>query len=553
MCSHLSAILDTQPFQETTTMTTKEKYGASWASFLAFVINGRSIAEDERHFSLTEEQETEIDRYTQIIAGNPTRAERYDAIIYLSYALLAHTMGSSQAHLHPLIAFSILHNINPNNIFASPENVSPFLAGLQYYARTVIFVHSRLLSSPKPDGLPVPSLFDAVRAEHKWLKEGEDTVFAWIRQMLHLTGAYSHHVHRLPRFVWGKDDGKSYSFDGHRIKVDSVRKMIRASIRRAHKSFTKLWKELDIPPDILIEDPIDVCDNISDRCPNYSFVRDQRNYTILENIEKIRKRVLDSNTYCKVKNGTVYWDPGRMNKLLSMTEQFVKDLAVAMYLTGGQPPRGSELMATLLCNITGRPRNAYVINGDFVNVGLLNKTTFTLHQDKLIPRKFPPLLSAIIINYITFIRPIEHMFHLHSPNVDESDAQKSLTHLFYVNKKELGTDQLTNHLKKLTLQYLHCEYGTADLRQQMIYWGMRFVKPSEKGEEGTALMDLQAGHSTGIARRWYGVETERLSGTMTSDMLHGFLGVSEGHHIAFNLMHMGTIRSSPAEHVSHSH
>ena len=184
-------------------------------------------------------------------------------------------------------------------------------------------------------------------------------------------------------------------------------------------------------------------------------------------------------------------------------------------------------------NLPTRIRNFIIVHGIVFIVGFLNKTTFILNADKAIPRMFPNLLGKILINYIAFIRGIEHLFLVHTLE-NRADAQSTVSRLFHVNGRQLGTADLTESLKRVTIKYLKVKegFGTADLRQIQIYISTRFIRHRalDQGDETQALLDLQAGHNSETARKCYGLEMERLGGTVDTVALQMFHGVSLLHH-----------------------
>ena len=525
--------VETQPFKQLAADGSLRGYSHTWAHFLSFVITCINMDDTVRRFSLTQHQRISILKLKEALCdGHSTSETRQMQIQATSYTLLAHTLGKQQGtETHPLITFVIISNINPGNIFASPENVSPFLSRIQYGIRTILFLQMHNLVDPSPEGL---SLFQAMEMEVKWLKEGQDTIFSWLRQMIHLCATFAHSAIRMPKFVWGLDDGVTFSYSGYKIKYKAVTEMISQSVIEVQAAFSKVWEMLCLPKEWFVEDT-SFADRLADRSAEYFFGKLEN--LLNERSQDVINHVLNSGEFCSVIGGQIIWFPAQINKLLNAIEDFNTVLAYALYLTGGQPPRGTELMATLWKNLTTRIRNMYLINGFIVNVGFLNKTTFNQNEDKPIPRAYPKSLTHILINYLSFIRPIEHILYLESPKANLVTAPRLLTHLFATRGKMLTTSTLTAQLKLHTIKYLKCSdgFGTADMRQILIFVGMRYITPKIETEQQSSLMDLQAGHSSEIARRWYGVEFERFSTDISEEMLRAFMNISFLHHGEFGV------------------
>lgn len=204
-------------------------------------------------------------------------------------------------------------------------------------------------------------------------------------------------------------------------------------------------------------------------------------------------------------------------------------------------------MATLIRNLPTRVRNVLMVDGIMVNVGMLNKTTFTLKQDKLIPRAVPPLVSDIMASYIAFLRPLELILTMAAGQIPKEKAMPTTTHLFHVNGRHFETRDLTNGLIDLSKDKLGVEkgLGTADFRQLSIFIAHKHFGSQVIAEERCALLDLQAGHSSEIARRWYGVEADRLGGQINDAQLKAFMEASSIVHRFHGLLDVGRLGDEP--------
>lgn len=524
------------PFGEVITDETKDRYWQSWARFITFVTYYKDFTEKDRRFALTETQKTGVDNYVTIVTAvspKPNRAERVRALLNISLILVAHDLGASRQSVHPLFAYTVLSNLHKGNNFADPHIVSPFLAGLEYFVRSIIFS-----AAIRDSAQPGSSLYDTVSMYRQWIVEGRNTPFAWLRQMLHLSAHYIFDTNRMPRFMWSGQGASSFWFDGDLIQYKHIQLMIRTKVQRVHDLFNRLWTLYGLPLEWMTSQTI-WKDVHRERATNYCFLDAPENFKLADLGKRALQHVMKSNYFSGVAGGKLYWYESRVRRVLKASQEFMAELACAMYLTGGQPPRGTELMATLIRNLPGRLRNLFVIDGTLVNVGFLNKTSFILKHDKPIPRAFNQLISSILINYIAVIRKIEHVFYSNLPNVSAALAQRTQMSLFFVAGLQIDTNIFTRILKETTLEALGVAtgFGTADCRHIMMYIGKRFVRQSTDWE-GQALLDFQSGHSSGVARAWYAVEGNSLPSGLNPDSLRSFMQVSFAHHAEFGIQNM---------------
>lgn len=491
--------------------------------------------DQERRFKLSESQAAHVQSLKASL-DSPDTDLRHRTILHASYALFAHTLGTTREEEHPLIAFVMLSNLKPGNIFAAPEDIPPFVNKITYMIRGLLF----LKTIENSQSNPLTSLFDHLAPEIQWVSEITcHNVFTWLRQMMHLSATAAFKTSRPCRFYWSRHDGSSFTYDGDPIRRSDIDTLVQDAIQDVHTEWHALQALFQLPSTLFTTHAEwrTVCDSHASRQPNYSVFNDHRNTSLLQRTQAAIDHMADSGTFCKAADNTIVWYPEAIRKVHNRVKSFLIALGYAMYLTGGQPPRGSELFSTLWKNTEGRTRNIFAHSGSTLNVGLLNKTSFATTQDKLIPRAYPASLSLIIANYLTLIRPLEHIMAINSPKVDPDMAAMALNHLFIVGNLQLGTPHLSQRLEDKTQEILGIQDGwtTRDMRQVLTYIGMRFIAPHIKELNDGATVYLQAGHCVDVAKRWYGIEFERLSNIMSPDMMEEFLYTSFYHHLEFGV------------------
>ncbi|KAG8901288.1 hypothetical protein FRC00_008030 [Tulasnella sp. 408] len=534
-----NTVIETSPFGELATEEAQNRYCSAWAGLIAYLINCAGDPDEKRGFGLSLTQESQLGVYMNLLFNrNSNDGMAIEALVYLSGCLFFHEFAGDSNTDHPLIAYTILSSTKPGNVIANPVHISPFLARIEYFCRVTVMVYASLATSHER------SFFSAVKELCRWVKEGENTPFAWVRQMLHLTATFVHGTNQMPRFVWGLDNSESYTFDGYKIYVKEFISLVRGSVQDAVGSFFGLWASYGLSDDLLLTSLDDVGDQLASRSTNYNFARHPVNVSLQNRAEDCLDRAIDSGIFCRKKrvNGEdrLLWHPHSIRQRLEMSKKFLLTLAVALYLASGQPPRGTELLATLITNIDTRVRNGFLSNGRMLLCHFLNKTTFLLKSDKAIVRELCSALSLVLANYIAFLRPIESKL-AGQVGVDEANVVGMQKRLFQIGSHSLETDALSEGLKrqwrKVVTRYGDAfpGWGTADTRQNAIYVGKRWVKTPKMGDDGEAIFDLQAGHCSAVAQKWYGVDANRLGGDIDLAILELFRCLSRAHHSAYGL------------------
>lgn len=535
---HCSATINTVPLKPQTDGTSAV-YAADWARLLSFILQSLELSEAERRFSLTPEQDEKMRALLAMLQeGTSTREEKRAAIIDATYALLVQELTRlPQSEQHPIMTFIILSNVTLGNHIAAPENVSPTLAPVQFILRAALLCH--MISIANASGGAI-SLFQTLKTELQWVKEGEDTIFAWLRQTGHLTAYWAHQATRMPRFKW-ETSQTHFWYNGQNLALTDFKTMLSSSVDTLGDILNELSTFYNLPKDLFVslDELKTMGDHQDKRSENYCFLDDVGNAAFKDRAKNIVKHMVDNCHICTRVEGELVWSPGRVRAAMELSERFLNQLILVMYLTGGQPPRGSELTHALYRNLSTRIRNIYVELGSLVNVGFLNKTSYTHNADKPIPRGFPPIISFILTNYLLFVRPLEHFISLENRTTQSvDDINKCYTHLFHLNGAGWVTENLTASLKTATENYMHARggFGTKDMRQILISIATHCVTTQERGDGYRARTDLQGGHISALARIHYGVEFGRLSPNLTQEVMDDFLQISKDHHIAFGLV-----------------
>lgn len=541
------------PFGEVVTNKTKRDYANLWARFIAYVLNNKDRSPADRRFELTPEHVAAINAYTLAIADAPaplytpaTHSQRVDALLTLSYALIAHRLPAARQSVHPLVAFTILTNIQTGLIFADPIRASPMIASIKYMERAIV-LSDAIRESQDPRNTAA-SLFDSVQGRRQWIMEGQNTMFAWICQMAHLTAYYVYESDRMPRFVWSRDGGKSWWFDGDRIMHEQFVGMFKIQLLNCQREFTDLWTTgWGLPLQWMTSRTL-WRDDTSEKATNYCFIDDPANVELHQLYTQCLKHVSNKGRLCRMVTGQICWHETQIREVFERSREFVKTLMCTAHMLGGQPPRGTEIKETLILNTPGRTRNLYLLNERVTNVGFLNKTTFILKRDKPIPRAYPLLLTLIIINYLAILRKLELEYLINHPGYSATDVEATRTHLFCVAGYQLHTDSLSARIMIVTAECLGLNrgWGTAALRQAMVYFGKYHVRVATDAD-GQILLDFQSGHCGSISEASYAVEAGRLASGLDPIKLQAFMELSFAHHTIMGVDKLTLMESQVCE------
>jgi len=487
----------------------------------------------DRLFELSGQQEVALGQFKTIWSRHPKppQSELLSSLTSLTSALFCVKLGAS---CHPLKSFVILSNTNVTQVIVSPHLVSPWMSRVSYFIKAAVL--RRALEDMHNSNDRTQGLFDHVKEVEVFVREVQNTPFSWVKQMTHLVTRYVKAATHVGEFMWAQPEKREWFFRGQEISLRNFAYMVQQSHHRVEERLNEMCKFLNVPRDTL-----DVSDRIIDQpsnmATNYSFLTDPQNIQYHPKLKAFRlealKHFLDNNK----------WINSHVRRFFQLVREYGKALLVAMYLGGGQNPRGTELTETLIANTPGRGRNIYVLEQrNIVNVGFLNKTSSVQGFDKPIPRGFNKSLSNNLLQYLMYIRPLETLLYsstacgFSDENV-VTHTQEARTYLFIFDNVRLCTRDLTDGLKSISKEYLALKegWGTAIMRQNFTFLANRFLDREQNGEPHNALIHLQSGHVTETAKRHYGVQSERLANTVDEGMLRAFLQVSKDHHDLFGI------------------
>lgn len=233
-----------------------------------------------------------------------------------------------------------------------------------------------------------------------------------------------------------------------------------------------------------------------------------------------------------------------VNRYAAFVDMFLDLFIPCVHITGGQPPRATELLSALIRNTAqGGLRSFTIWKGKVCMTLTYNKT-----GNRTISRFLPRRLGNLLLLFLLIVQPFYHDLLAVHPDEPATAASPYLVN----RSKTLGRIgwkpyRLSNLLRK-NFATIKCEkVGTAMYRQIAVAIARKYTPGLTTGpqpkREGTmlrslsshdndvqnlmeTLLDEQAGHSTAIARLFYGVAMGA-GGAPTRD---GFCAATEAWH-----------------------
>ena len=198
-------------------------------------------------------------------------------------------------------------------------------------------------------------------------------------------------------------------------------------------------------------------------------------------------------------------------------DRFLEYLLVLVYLLSGQPPRGEELITTRYQNTATLKRNIFISGQDMILALTYHKGQSQSGFSKYIARFFPQVLKRLMLGYLYFVRPFA--VWCQSTLSEEVTAQSPL--IWSSNRegtKPWDADRLSKALNRLSEEIIGYQLGLQNYRQISIKIDQDILRtPSDiclsghhqdnsDGEDD--IHDLQAGHTSHVAQRHYGVDID---------------------------------------------
>ena len=219
----------------------------------------------------------------------------------------------------------------------------------------------------------------------------------------------------LEYIIW-TDDGEYLSYKNFKLSITALRQFMRNQVKLAQK---QLYNLLLLPPNRDAESRADAVpplrlrelkDNPTINTLDQSFLLDKRNEDQLAGYDRwllrrirdygwLRKQFLDGQQ-------STTWKKKRVKSYLDVIQTFLQRLLLLIYIIGGQPARGIELLTLQWRNSQhGIQRNIFLKNGLATFVTSYYKGYSITGSTKIIYRYLPPEVSELLIYYLQLVVP----------------------------------------------------------------------------------------------------------------------------------------------------
>ncbi|KAK6343770.1 hypothetical protein TWF730_011357 [Orbilia blumenaviensis] len=285
-----------------------------------------------------------------------------------------------------------------------------------------------------------------------------------------------------------------------------------------------LQKMMFITGDLPIISLREIFDNTSDYTPGYGVHTEPRN-------SKLRNPCLFSRITKESELQDIYFPKGSqilcrkaMSTYLELHLELQLWFAVAVLLTSGAPPRGTEIITLLKENTATQRRNIFVVDGDVMILSAYNKTQGITGHASPIYRFLPKAIGEQLILYLFHVEPLadlfQHRFSSGSQSTTEKNAGPSplLFAPFEKDYRSWKPLMISNFLKRETELSMHFPLQLSNYRQiiaavtRMHIQDMADIIDRHLEQRQSKLIE-QFGHCYRTNVSHYGVTDSRIQGT----------------------------------------
>jgi len=567
-----STVCSPAPFRFVQPLTFN-RYIRYWTRLLCYLFHSSMPDASSQNLLLlnAEQQKTlsnlicETESYALGYCQSP--AQLHTAIHHLCLSLIQQYLPRSNME-SPLLHFLGCLGIDKRTgSFRTPSTYTSILAGFIYGCRIILIYESHLLVSFTKSN-DILSQFKTLQIN--WLTATSEHPFGDILNLLGY-GVKCCTEFREPIIHWF-DGHDCLVYCGQQLEISLLSMMIQELINHAYSIGLKdfLWNSSDLSTLELSK----VYDQLGNRTVGYSVLHDPRNSSIL-NPRHLINRFLDSTpsnsslfvqkpcpkTGKKVRHVV----QSVFEQILHASEIFLELLMVLTQLCCGQPPRGTELLSTLICNTATHQRHLFVFNGELAIITNYNKSQSVIGKGTLILRTLPNCLSKLWLCYLAYTKPIlrftedtlykqlqlsgrissrtkSRFFHTR-PIYSSTTPPEINNLLFHSRQKPWETQRTTDLLRYYAEDYLSFDNLSISVYRHIAISIYRkrighaiLIGDMDKEEQSIPAAIRQARHSRATSRRFYATEITEFN-LLDSQTMKLFQHTSQAWHQHFDLNH----------------
>jgi superfamily II DNA helicase RecQ len=282
-------------------------------------------------------------------------------------------------------------------------------------------------------------------------------------------------------------------------------------------------------------------DNPSNSQPGWNFLRDPRSVFPVSGDQWLLRRVRTQADLCTqfFPDQNVRTPTQTVHDYVHTVDAFRTKLWVLVHITGGQPARGTELLAVRHQNASaGARRNIFLDNGLVTLVSDYHKGYNTSGRLKIIHRFIPAEISLLIVRYLWLILPFyEQLTVYYYPDRTLSDFLwpnlVDTTYSSTVVRTALQRESRLRLGQTLDLQsYRHIAIGISRryLQQEYSFPAASSGPEDEAHPETDDILDLQAAHTSHVAGAVYARGLQEMPQTLWTQRDHFRRASVQWHH-----------------------
>jgi hypothetical protein len=335
------------------------------------------------------------------------------ACLLLCISLLDHTLRGDHFE-SPVLSFLAVLGINesPGGVFRGPLSYSPDLS--KFIKMAQMLVVQRAVVAKEEGEVDHPSdLLEEMR--QRFLTRGSRTAFDWVSRLRAYAKLLVSNA-TLPGYIAWSEDGSSVTYKDTGFSMDALRRFIAVQVDKAQKELENLLllhpdeARDDVVPQVLL---YRLQDNHSNEKKGWNFLQDQRNADQLQQGGKrwLLDRVLENDwlrdeMLTMSLESQLHWKKKAVQAYFDKVDAFLERLLLLIHMTGGQPPRGTELIGLQHSNTAqGQHRGVFVEDGLIGTVTSYHKGYNIAGSTKIIHRYLPKEVSELLVYYLWLVLP----------------------------------------------------------------------------------------------------------------------------------------------------
>lgn len=304
----------------------------------------------------------------------------------------------------PTICFLALNSLKSSGEFAQPKEVTKPIAILCWAIKMSMTaeIHRLVDSGEAADQITALNMVNQYVVDH------QPTTFGSLRSITHYATSITISTMAPPNIIWNDfETFKSLRFEGQLITFDQVQHILET----LETKVVDLWQRTVLKGlDVYVRHS-DLADDMTDTSAGYSFLDNPTNGLDSHFFDLGQAMFSDPTLWSEFFTqppGAGNWQPNvpKCRKWLVDLAMFERFLMAGIDMTGGAPPRATEIGSFLIRNTPFRVRNFFVAGHHKSFIRQYDKTTNNKQRDQFIPHSIANLYADLFIQLHVLARPL---------------------------------------------------------------------------------------------------------------------------------------------------